>query len=289
VISIEMTLNATIVLSYPPWPHLFLEATIENWAHETIVVDLDSQQNVVVSGSQVTLTVVDSDSPHSMEVWVIEQFRCPHIILYLPNLTSITARLQSNSLAESVCTIARSSSTTPAIAAYGLNASDSRSAIEVYAGLNFENLTVVDVCLKPFCRSRFTSPVFARLRIEMITSAAMFLQILGPATDATPTALTPLPFYNFSGRYEFGSELDLLALDRVDPLPDRKGPTIAAFFATVCLCAIVAVVGIVSRRVATFEPKSPAGLLSSVQAEVVLNQYCPDSSARLLVPVSTSQ
>jgi hypothetical protein len=89
----------------------------------------------------------------------------------------------------------------------------------------------------------------------------------------------PLPFYNYSGRFIFGSEFDILALDAVPAPWSRTIVTIIAFIVTCCLCSVVVIVRVVSRVVLTFEPK-----WSTAPTEVILNPYCPDSSARLIVP-----
>jgi hypothetical protein len=89
----------------------------------------------------------------------------------------------------------------------------------------------------------------------------------------------PLAFYNYSGRFVFGSEFDVLAMDVVNAPASREFAAVLAFILTSCFCAAVLIVRITSRVVLTCELK-----WSSAPTEVILNPYCPDSSARLIVP-----
>jgi hypothetical protein len=281
VVAIETPENATIILRHLSWPRPFLEALIENWAQETIEVEVDSWRNVIVSGSCVTLKVVGADYPESIEMWVIEQSRCPHIVFELPKSKGISFRLHSEFLTESVCTVVTEF---PTIVASGVNASGD---LEVYGGVNGEPLAIVDVCSSAFCRTKVGFPGIARFKIEKAEEAGMFFQILGSTGGEFSAQPAPLPFYNFSGIFEFGTEFDVVAIDNVCDLGNRQRSTVIAFVVAVCISVIFVVAGVVSRLVVRLDPIwSTVGLVSG-QTEVVLNQYCPDSSARVIVPVST--
>jgi hypothetical protein len=100
----------------------------------------------------------------------------------------------------------------------------------------------------------------------------------------------PFPFYNVSGRYEFRDHFDLLALDRVECLENRQNGAVILFIVAVLLGVLALAVGILSRVMVNRESKWSNELLSHPQTEVVLlNQYCPESSAKLIVPGSPSQ
>ena len=292
VIEILMNMTVTVVIRFAPQENEFLQARIEI-KEKTVCYNLSPRENAVLSGSVIRLWVIGKEDLPELEIWIIQPSICPGTVFEIPKASDVTLKLHADNIYTSTCVFFTGEYTiNPVDIFYGFDADDDQSHFEIYSSHGAKIATPRYVCIHTFCKAHISFPAFARLRILRgvePSAASAFIEI--PKSSAFPgldhyVTPTALPFYNFTGKFIVGHEYTVRTLNPVEYPPSRRKITMiltitfTVIMATLVIIRMASMVMIIGK-----DPYTPHSMTSITEpTRVILNQYCPTTSAVINVP-----
>ena len=292
VVEILMNTSVTVVVRFRPQESEFLQARIEA-VNKSVCYNLSPRENVVLSGSIIRLWVIGKEFPPQLEIWVMQTSMCQSIAFEMPNASDVVMKLHADNIFVSTCVFFSGDHVaSPIDVFYGFVADDDQAHLEIYSSHGMKLVTPRYVCLSAFCKAHISFQGFARLRIlrgMSPSSASAFIEVVKsnafPSLNEYPTPV-PLPFYNFTGKYIVGHEFNTKSLAPAKHIKNRSKYTMilsvafTVIMATAVVVRIVSMIAIIGRD--NYAPHSMTSV--SGPTRVVLNQYCPNTSAVIVVP-----
>ncbi|OHT06571.1 hypothetical protein TRFO_25387 [Tritrichomonas foetus] len=287
VVNIDLSSEANVILHYPHQANNFLEARIIVSPENTTNYFLDPTQDAIISGSIIQLRVFDIVSI-ILSVWIIPKEMCPLVSFVLPEFDSFSLTLSSKYLTDSFCVFANDSDEAETYY-YGSFSNSSSSRFEIYTPTQ---LFPFDVCYDKFCKIKTNGSVFFWYQSEVPVKLETFIRINGynSSNDLSTKELNPLIYYNATNKYNVGKEIDTKTIKPITYASDerRKWSIIATVSTTWLMIVLIITKAIIAFILVHRSRKEnrPISYDSTTAQPItlVLNQYCPNTSAKLIMP-----
>jgi hypothetical protein len=280
---------AIIVLRYQAQDQQWLKAKFENGTSE---IFLESKDDVILNMRKISLFVNGPVFPPEIDLWILKEHICPHAVFGLPShARNFIFRLHADPISESSCIfLSPEYRHDPVSVKFGIIATDEWAHLEIYSEQGMLNQDPRYVCLGPFCEGEISYCSFARLRVSrkiLPSVASAFIQIgHGPGKweDINTPFRNPKLFYNESGNFVVGSEYDIKEIypifhpENIGKLKIVRLIVYVAWSLAVILFVVHIVLTIMYR-----ESKGNDGENVEVKTAVLLNPYCKESSAQIIM------
>lgn len=319
VVNIDMSSEANVILQYPHQTESFLEAKIITSPENSTNHFLDTTQDAVVSGSLIQLRVFNSFSTIDLLLWVIPKHVCPLVSFTLPNEeNSFSITFSSSKLPESFCVFTYDYQKENTYY-FGSNSNSSITRFEIYSSNpNFPH----DVCYDYYCKIQLNGSIFFWFRNAETVSMKSFIQIRNEKSTSLSedsdnsgnnyytqratkknikslarknnifyqTEINPLPYYNSTSKYNVGRYFDEKNIYSIsDPISSRKALTFIATMIAVGVILLFLLLKILDGIIILWKSKKTNGLnanghTTALPITLVLNHYCPNTSAKIVMP-----
>lgn len=288
VIYIDLSTETNLILQYPHQNQSFIQAAII-FPQNTTTYLLDPTQDAVISGSVIQLRMFQS-YPMLLSIWALPKTLCPLISFTIPDLDSFTLSITATKLSESFCVVTKSYETNHDYY-YGIYSNYSFSSYEVFSQ---NELELYDVCQDIYCKIVLNGSVLFWFNNLNNLTLQTFIQsrysVNESRTIDASFELSPLPFYNFTEKYIVGHNFDKVIIKPVNNnIQFRKQMAHIMFFISTGLSFFFLILKTIDVLLTFYKSKRNVGPISydSTNAQpitLVLNQYCPNTSAKIVVP-----
>lgn len=285
-ISINLDKPSSIIVQYQLQTIPFLEATIKSLDDDTYSkIVLDPTQNAIIYGKNTKIYRRDNLLSTFIDVWVLPDEICPNIVFQLPNSTEYSIHLHSNNISNSICIfLPKYTQNLNQTIFYGVSSNIS-DQIVLYSNLKSYDLSPFKVCQDIFCSVSIFFPSFLQLRHSSLNSTSLHISLLGPQKIQIPLIPNPIPFYNYSGQYAFGDEFDVAMFHEISH-PSKKKRfilVIALIFESIFMFLFILLKVVIKYMIYKVNKlNNKQETRDRRPLTVVLNQYCPNTSAMLV-------
>lgn len=305
VVNIDMsstpTREANVILIYPHQTENFLEAKIITSPENSTNHFLDPTQDAIVSGSLIQLRIFNSVSPINLLLWIIPKHICPLISFTLPNEDFFSLTISSSKLIDSFCVFTNNYQDEH-VYYYGSTSNSTITRFEIYStNISFP----YDVCYENYCKAKVNKPIFFWFRNTDEVSMKSFIQVRKSKTESSSenffkihnknlkniyqTEINAIPYYNATSKYNVGKDFDEKMIYSIsDPISSRKTLTIIATMIATGISLLFLLLQIIDGIIIFWKSRRTKGLNANGQATLpitlVLNHYCPNTSAKIVMP-----
>lgn len=268
----------------------FIELTIKSLdddSYNRLIVD--PSQNAIIYGQKIQIYIKESLSPF-LYIWVVPKEVCSEIVFDLPNSSEYSVCLHSNIPLDMMCIFTPIYTTKfNQTVLYGLKSNVSDQLV-LYSNQKSTFLNPKKICKDAFCRSIISSPSFFQLKhyISNVSSntTSIFFSLLGEQKSKLPSILHPIPLYNYSGLFTFDDDYGMADFHEIQHPSKKKRffltiililESVLMFFVIILKIFIRIMIYIINKKSNKKHENRDKRPLT-----VVLNQYCPNTSAMLI-------